>query len=550
MASQWFCKIAGHERGPLSAQALKSMADKGRIQPDDPVRQGTDGSWVSAGRVKGLFPSDQAATAQQAKPESGSASDSVSDSQAVLKAKPLEEESPSAAESQAPAKVSPKAKSVAPRVAKPLEEPPAAPAEEAADGPPPVGKPVQAAPVQAAAVQAAAAAPDQFAFMDTDSSPTARGTGRAATAAPTGKRKKSGNMKLVGGLLAVIVVLGGIAAAVVFSDRSPETAETVGNKSAEKEVFEEEDAAEPDESTDGKPEKGDPDSGAAGASADGETQADGQWTDASKGSIKRGDVSVKVVSARVGRPRMVKSTGRGARPKSAALVVKLELQNTNDTKKLEHKSWGDRNVGVSLTDNFDNKYAQKTKKSYGGALVDGQDDSGSIYPGKSVVDAVIFEPPIDKAQFLRLELPAVSFGASGRLSFKIPVSMIEEMAAESADGKGPPPWEAAARAADSPIGKALDKANTGEEPLPPGRGVPAIDKSIDEMENRDEEDAEKKEEDPDGDVSKIMNDIDETGGGDKESKKDAGDKEEKDPFAEGAEEKKKSGRSRKSPKRR
>ena len=132
MASQWFCKIDGRERGPLTSQALKSMADKGRIQPDDPVRQGADGSWVPASRVKGLFPSDQAASVQQVKVESSSGSDSVSDSQAVLKAKPLEEEAPPAAESQAPAKIPPKAKAAAPRVAKPLEEPPAVPAEKAA----------------------------------------------------------------------------------------------------------------------------------------------------------------------------------------------------------------------------------------------------------------------------------------------------------------------------------------------------------------------------------------------------------------------------------
>ncbi len=543
MASQWFCKIAGHERGPLSAQALKSMADKGRIQPDDPVRQGADGSWVPAGRVKGLFPSDQAAPTQQASVQQAK-SEPVSDSQAVLKAKPLEEELPQATQSKAPAKMPPKAKPAAPRVAKPLEEPPAVPeekpAEPAAKVPPPVGTPVQAGPVEAEA-----AASDQFAFIGAESSPAARGIGRAGSAVPTAKKKKPGNMMLVGGLLLAIVALCVIAAAVMMSGKDPETAKASGDKGAGAKSFEEEDIIDTEGAAEEKPKEAGSGSGTAEepSTTDGETQAEGEWADASKESIKRGDVRVKVVSAQIGRPRMLKSTGRGARPKTEALVVKLELQNTNATKKLEYKSWGDRNVGVSLTDNFDNKYTQKTKKTYGGALVEGQDDSGSIYPGKSLVDAVIFEPPIDKAEFLRLELPAISFGASGRLNFQIPVSMIEEMPEESAEEEGRPPWEAAA----SPLGRALDKANTGEKPLPPGRGVPAIDKSIDDLENRDKPGKEEEEhdpfaegaendKDPDGDVSKIMNDIDETGGGDKKSDKDA--------------DKEKPAREKKSPKRR
>jgi len=56
MAGEWFCKVAGRERGPLNSAQLKSLANHGKLHPHDLVRQGTDGPWVPADRVKGLFP--------------------------------------------------------------------------------------------------------------------------------------------------------------------------------------------------------------------------------------------------------------------------------------------------------------------------------------------------------------------------------------------------------------------------------------------------------------------------------------------------------------
>lgn len=54
MAHQWFVKYHDQETGPLSSGQLKTMADEGRLGPDDPVRLGQEGRWVSARQVKGL----------------------------------------------------------------------------------------------------------------------------------------------------------------------------------------------------------------------------------------------------------------------------------------------------------------------------------------------------------------------------------------------------------------------------------------------------------------------------------------------------------------
>lgn len=55
MATQWFYKVMGDEFGPCTAAELKQQAALGNIPEDSLVRKGTDGQWVSAWRVKGLF---------------------------------------------------------------------------------------------------------------------------------------------------------------------------------------------------------------------------------------------------------------------------------------------------------------------------------------------------------------------------------------------------------------------------------------------------------------------------------------------------------------
>ena len=55
MPPQWFCNLAGSEIGPLTPSQVKQLAAEGRLRKDDFVRKGTEGSWVRAEQVKGLF---------------------------------------------------------------------------------------------------------------------------------------------------------------------------------------------------------------------------------------------------------------------------------------------------------------------------------------------------------------------------------------------------------------------------------------------------------------------------------------------------------------
>jgi hypothetical protein len=55
MANQWYYQMMGEVVGPCSPAELKALAASGRIDPDTQVRKDTDGDWVAARRLTGLF---------------------------------------------------------------------------------------------------------------------------------------------------------------------------------------------------------------------------------------------------------------------------------------------------------------------------------------------------------------------------------------------------------------------------------------------------------------------------------------------------------------
>ncbi len=56
MAHQWFLQHGGKQYGPLTSAQLKKLAGEGKIGPTSQVRLGTEGNWTPASRVQGLFP--------------------------------------------------------------------------------------------------------------------------------------------------------------------------------------------------------------------------------------------------------------------------------------------------------------------------------------------------------------------------------------------------------------------------------------------------------------------------------------------------------------
>jgi len=63
MAAEWFIYVNGQQHGPYTAQQLMQGAARGKISPATKIRKGSNGQWVDAGQVAGLF---QQGTATQA----------------------------------------------------------------------------------------------------------------------------------------------------------------------------------------------------------------------------------------------------------------------------------------------------------------------------------------------------------------------------------------------------------------------------------------------------------------------------------------------------
>jgi hypothetical protein len=66
--TQWYVKIADKTVGPLSSQQLKQLAQSSKITPATLLRKGSDGTWVPARKVTGLFPSQELIPAQPTSP--------------------------------------------------------------------------------------------------------------------------------------------------------------------------------------------------------------------------------------------------------------------------------------------------------------------------------------------------------------------------------------------------------------------------------------------------------------------------------------------------
>ena len=54
--TRWYYEVEGQAQGPLTTAELKERAKSGQLAPGHLVRQGEEGNWVPAVRVKGLFP--------------------------------------------------------------------------------------------------------------------------------------------------------------------------------------------------------------------------------------------------------------------------------------------------------------------------------------------------------------------------------------------------------------------------------------------------------------------------------------------------------------
>jgi hypothetical protein len=148
-------------------------------------------------------------------------------------------------------------------------------------------------------------------------------------------------------------------------------------------------------------------------------------------SVKQGDIVVAVekVEISIGHIHLDAQEGRFIRDDDF-FAVYLAITNTSSTQKADFQSWraasfGLGNNSAQLADNNGNIYKllNTTPTKENG---DTYPENVSIYPQKEQDDVVFFELPVEKIEWLHLELPAGNFGGSGMLRIEIPMKRISD----------------------------------------------------------------------------------------------------------------------------
>ena len=133
-----------------------------------------------------------------------------------------------------------------------------------------------------------------------------------------------------------------------------------------------------------------------------------EWADAGK-PVTLGDIRVQVTKVAVGKVPLKGIGDDESKSEDDLLMVKVNIVNTNPTKKVDYRSWSGENISfdrdyATLKDNFDNSY-RRIGFGFSSHPVGAVKGSESIYPNKVVTDVLVFEAPLDTVQFLKLELP-------------------------------------------------------------------------------------------------------------------------------------------------
>lgn len=146
--------------------------------------------------------------------------------------------------------------------------------------------------------------------------------------------------------------------------------------------------------------------------------------------VKQGDVQIQVARAKVDYVLVNDPTSMSdepARSNDPQLIITIELRNLSITRKLDYRTWAGRSISferdfATLEDNFGNSY-KRVNFGFMSTPV-ARTESSSIFPKKTITDVLIFEPPIDAAIHLDLELPAKNFGGTGMIRIRIPMTQV------------------------------------------------------------------------------------------------------------------------------
>jgi len=151
-----------------------------------------------------------------------------------------------------------------------------------------------------------------------------------------------------------------------------------------------------------------------------------EWHSA-KESLQLGDIRLTLSKVVRGHVPLSERIGNDTVSEDSLLTIYIELTNTSKSRKIQYTSWMSQqasllDIDAELTDNFENDY-RKVRFGFSSSVKDISTES-SIYPGKRIKDAIVFELPVEGIEFLRLKLSAKGIGEDGEFRFQIPSDII------------------------------------------------------------------------------------------------------------------------------
>ncbi len=161
-----------------------------------------------------------------------------------------------------------------------------------------------------------------------------------------------------------------------------------------------------------------------------------EWVDASRASLQQGRVRLQVVRAWVAPAEAPAAPPKQVAPEEV-LLLRLRAHLVEDARAFAADPLappaGGTSYRPSLTDDTGKVYAART-------IPDGEAaedvNPSSIFPVAVVENVFAFEPASPTVRYLRLEVPAGVWGASGAFRFTIPAAMIlRDPAAPPRDGR-------------------------------------------------------------------------------------------------------------------
>jgi len=415
MAGLWFCKLAGVTTGPLKPSALRALAESGKLAPDDLVRQGTEGPWVPARHVRGLF-------VRQVPGGLAASGESVSSGR--------EEVLEGAAPSGTVASANPQGGQCrAVPTARLLPQPPPVPDQtppESLEDTPSTGE-------------------KSLALDFTPQTPLAAGshTKTVPLTPVLPYRRQQNNVLMIVGLAVTAVALL-VVVVLLFTGVIPLGMQSSGAQKKPSDV-----AAPP----------------ALANQEESSAPSEISWVDAAKKGIRRGTTSVSILSA-----RLAPAPASWVEKPGEYLLLDVQVKNQAEDKILFFAGWSraaQEGTLLKLADNKGGVYRQIPRMD---AL--GSEDSGGerILPGGSAKDTLVFEPPkdLETLKYFRLELPGRAFPKETfrPFHFQISAQMIRTGGENSGPAAKPEELFGPPQPADTSGKKAPSKPEPETPPIP------------------------------------------------------------------------------------